>query len=180
MIKESRFRTTFVFMEQVGPPLISCSGVAGVLAFLLVACAHAPVYMQPAPVSPALGQTAQSVRLHGGTTKYCEREISFDFDQATLNRPVIIKLDESAELLLKYPDLVVEVSGHAELWEHYGRQLSLRRAQAAYDYFISKGVKASRMRGPVGYGSSRPIYEVDNPEDRASCANRRVDVNVQN
>lgn len=97
-----------------------------------------------------------------------------------MNPQVVRKLDEDAEPLKKYPDLIVEVSGHANPQENHNQQLSLRRARAAY-YLLSKGVDACQMLGPVGYGASRPNYVGDeNPEHPLNRANRRVDVNVHN
>lgn len=152
-----------------------------VLSLVLVACTHALVGVPSNPAPPALDEPAQPINQHGGTEEYGEREISFDFNQATLNPQVVRKLDEDAESLKKYPDLIVEVSGHANPQENHNQQLSLRRARAAYDYLLSKGVDACQILGPVGYGASRPNYVGDeNPEHPLNRANRRVDVNVHN
>lgn len=152
-----------------------------VLSLVLAACTHAPVDVPSNPVPPALDEPAQPINQHGGTEEYGEREISFDFNQATLNPQAASKLDGTAETLKKYPELIIEVSGHADTQENHSQQLSLSRARTAYDYLLSKGVKTSQMLGPVGYGASRPMYlGKNNPEDPANRANRRVEVNVQN
>lgn len=151
------------------------------LSLMLVACAHTSADVPSSHVPPALDEPTQPINLHGGTEEYGEREISFYFNQATLNPQAISKLDEAAESLKKYPDLIVEVSGHANPQENRNQHLSLRRARAAYDYLLSKGVDACHMLGPVGYGASRPNYVSDeNPEHPLNRANRRVDVNVHN
>jgi len=145
------------------------------------ACGPGPVAMPPKSAQPALDEPAQPISQHGGTEQYGERETSFDFNQATLNPQAVSKLDEAAESLKKYPDIIVEVSGHADPRENHSQQLSIRRARAAYDYLLSKGVDACQMLGPVGYGTSRLMYAGDeNPEHPVNRANRRVDVNVQN
>lgn len=152
----------------------------GVLALMLAACTHAPVDIPLKPALPAVDESAQSTNFYGGAEEYGDREISFDFNQATLNSRAVSKLDEAVETMKKYPDLVVEVSGHADWRESHSQRLSLRRARAAYDYLISKGIEASRLLGPVGYGASRLIYVgEDNPEHRANRANRRIDLDVQ-
>lgn len=157
------------------------SAISGVLVLALAACAQAPVAMPPKPAQSALDEPAQPISQHGGTEQYGERETSFDFNQATLNPQAVRKLDEAAASLKEYLDIIVEVSGHADPRENHSQQLSIRRARAAYDYLLSKGVDACQMLGPVGYGASRPIYVGDeNPEHPANRANRRVDVNVQN
>ena len=155
--------------------------LVAVLLLVLAACAHAPVDVSSNPAPPALDEPAQPINQHGGTEEYGEREISFDFNQATLNPQAVSKIDEAAESLKKYPEVIIEVSGHADPRENQSQQLSLRRARTAYDYLLSKGVEASQMLGPMGYGASRPMYlGKNNPEDPANRANRRVEVNVQN
>ncbi|HEX7803880.1 MAG TPA: OmpA family protein [Pseudoxanthomonas sp.] len=153
----------------------------GVFPLALAACAHTPADIPSIPALPALDEPAQPINQHGGTEEYYDHEISFDFNQVTLKPQAVSKLDEGAEILKKYPDLIIEVSGHADSRENQYRQLSLRRARAAYDYLLSKGADACQMLGPVGYGASRPIYVGDdNPEHPLNRSNRRVDVNVQN
>lgn len=162
-------------------PVTALSVLIGVLSLVLAACAHAPVDTPPKPVQPALDKPAQPFSQHGGTAANGEHGASFDFNQATLNPQVVSKLDEDAESLKKYPDLIVEVSGHANPQENHSQQLSLRRARAAYDYLLSKGVGACQMLGPVGYGAGRPKNVGDeNPEHPLNRANRRVDVDVHN
>ena len=152
-----------------------------VLSLVLVGCTHAPMDVPSNAVPLALDEPAQPVNQHGGAQEYGERETSFDFNQATLNPQIISKLDEDAESLKKYPDLIVEISGHANPQENHSQQLSLRRARAAYEYLLSKDVDICQMLGPVGYGASRPVDVGDeNPEHPSNRANRRVEVSVQN
>lgn len=152
-----------------------------VCPLLLAACTHAPVDVPSNAAPPAFDEPAQPLNQQGGTEQYGEREISFDFNQATLNPQAVGKLDEAAESLKKYPDLIVEVSGHANPQEKHDQQLSLRRARAAYEYLLSKGVDICQMLGPVGYGASRPVDVGDkNTEHPSNRANRRVEVSVQN
>lgn len=154
--------------------------LTGVISLLLAACMHAPANTSSSPAPPTLDGPARPINLHGGTEEYGEREVSFDFNQATLNPQAASKLDETADALKKYPELTIEVSGYADSRENHSQQLSVSRARTAYDYLLSKGVEASQMVGPVGYGASRPMYFGKNPEDPANRANRRVEVNVQN
>jgi OOP family OmpA-OmpF porin len=112
--------------------------------------------------------------------------VNFDFDQASLRPDAIAILDEAILLLGKYPQLRVEVAGHADAIgsERYNQGLSERRARAVYEYLAGHGIEASRLLGPNGYGESRPIAPntnddgSDNPEGRAR--NRRTELNVQN
>ncbi|WP_282297888.1 MULTISPECIES: OmpA family protein [unclassified Stenotrophomonas] len=112
--------------------------------------------------------------------------VNFDFDKSTLRPDAVAILSEAAQILVRYPDLRVEVAGHTDSkgTDEYNQKLSERRATAVYDYLTSNGVAASRLVGPIGYGESRPIAPntnpdgSDNPEGRAK--NRRTELNVQN
>lgn len=114
------------------------------------------------------------------------RGVNFEFDRAELHSDARRVLDESVRILERYPDLDVEVAGHTDsIGSHaYNQGLSERRAQVVYDYLIDRGVDPSRLRGPNGYGETRPIAPnqhedgSDNPEGRA--LNRRTELNVQN
>lgn len=114
------------------------------------------------------------------------RGVNFDFDHDRLRPDSIAVLDEAAEILRRHSELRVEVAGHTDSKgsEQYNQALSERRARAVYEYLISKGIDASRLSGPNGYGEAQPIAPntnadgSDNPEGRAR--NRRTDLNVQN
>ena len=105
--------------------------------------------------------------------------VNFDFDKATLRPDAVVILDEAVAVLQKYPQLRVEVAGHTDSKgkDAYNQKLSERRAQAVYDYLTGKGIDASRLVGPNGYGETRPIDTNDTEEGRAN--NRRTELNVQ-
>ena len=54
--------------------------------------------------------------------------------------------------------------------------LSLQRANAVRDYLVARGVNANRIAA-LGIGSSRPLLDNSNPQNRAS--NRRVEIIIQ-
>src|SRR5690606_17686413 len=109
--------------------------------------------------------------------------VNFDFDKATLRPDAIAILDEAVGILSQYPEIRVEVAGHTDLCgpDGYNQKLSEGRAKAVYDYLTSKGIAASRMTGPNGYGESRPLEATG--QDFPGCKNeknRRTELNVQN
>ena len=109
--------------------------------------------------------------------------VNFDFDKATLRPDAIAILDEAVGILSQYPEIRVEVAGHTDLCgpDGYNQKLSEGRAKAVYDYLASKGIAASRMTGPNGYGESRPLEATG--QDFPGCKNeknRRTELNVQN
>jgi outer membrane protein OmpA-like peptidoglycan-associated protein len=110
--------------------------------------------------------------------------VNFDFDKSTLRPDAVEILNQTIDILKRYPDLKVEVAGHTDSVgsDAYNQKLSERRAKAVYDYLTSNGVHAARLVGPNGYGESRPIAPntdsdgLDNPYGRAQ--NNRVDLNI--
>ena len=109
--------------------------------------------------------------------------VNFDFDKSTLRPDAIAILDEAIGILQRYPQLRVEVAGHTDLCgsDAYNQSLSERRARAVYDYLSSRGIDASRLAGPNGYGESRPLENT--PQTLPECKNernRRTELNVQN
>ena len=120
----------------------------------------------PAPAEPEVG--SKIISLEGA---------NFGFNKATLKPEGMAKLDQAAAVMAEHADLAVGVEGHTDSVgsDAYNQKLSERRAQAAVDYLVSKGVDASRLQ-PTGYGESKPVASNDTAEGRAQ--NRRVDLVV--
>lgn len=88
-------------------------------------------------------------------------------------------LDQAVDVLTRYPNIKVEVAGHTDSTgpDGYNQTLSERRARVVFDYLTSKGIDASRLVGPNGYGEARPIDTNDTKEGRQR--NRRTELAVQ-
>jgi len=104
--------------------------------------------------------------------------VNFDFDKSNLRPDAVAILSEATQILVRYPDLRVEVAGHTDLCgkDDYNQKLSERRATAVYNYLTQNGVAASRLTGPIGYGESRPLEQT--PQTFPACKsekNRRTD-----
>jgi len=105
----------------------------------------------------------------------------FAFDSAEL-RAQQPQLDQIAGALIRYPQIKqVIVNGHTDEigTEAYNEDLSLRRAQAAKAYLVSKGVDESRIVAR-GHGATQPVVHCP-PQPRESLVNclapnRRIDV----
>jgi peptidoglycan-associated lipoprotein len=100
-------------------------------------------------------------------------EVRFDFDRYDLrevDRPV---LNKNAELLKKFDFLVITVEGHCDErgTVEYNLVLGERRAKAAYDYLVSLGVPATRLK-TVSYGKEVQVCQ-DAGED-CWARNRRA------
>lgn len=86
-------------------------------------------------------------------------------------------LDEMAETLKRYPEMVVEVAGYTDNRgaASFNRQLSQKRATSVANYLISKGVSASNLQAK-GYGAESPI--ADNSTAAGRAKNRRVELHI--
>ncbi len=92
-------------------------------------------------------------------------EIHFDFDKSDLREPDREILAKNADTLKKYNFLKVTVEGHCDErgTAEYNLALGERRAKAAFDYLVSLGVPAERLK-TVSYGKEVPLC-ADHNED---------------
>jgi peptidoglycan-associated lipoprotein len=82
-------------------------------------------------------------------------------------------LDRQAQWLALYPRYTVTIEGHADErgTREYNLALGARRAQAANDYLVSRGVAPTRLR-TISYGKERPVALCS--EDSCFAQNRRA------
>jgi len=130
-----------------------------------------PPCKTPAPgekISLAGCGTGDMIVLHG---------VNFEFNKATLTPNAKTILDNVGEELVTYPAIKVEIDGHTDGKgsASYNQRLSQRRADAARDYLVSKGVAAERMTAE-GFGASQPVASNDTDEGRE--LNRRVALKI--
>lgn len=86
--------------------------------------------------------------------------IYYDFDEAYIRDDAQPTLNALAQTLLENPDIRIELGSHTDCRGNnkYNQDLSQRRAQAAVDYLISKGVGDDRLQA-IGYGESNPAND---------------------
>ncbi len=103
--------------------------------------------------------------------------IFFDFDKSVLLPQSFVELKKLTEILNKYPQMCIELSGHTDSKgkDRYNQTLSEQRAKAVYDYLISKGIDKERLEYK-GYGAKQPI--ADNSTDEGRAKNRRVEFKI--
>lgn len=82
------------------------------------------------------------------------------------------------EILQSYSDVEVSIDGHTDATGNPDKNLdlSIRRASAVYNYFVSKGVNKNRLNAS-GYGQERPIASNATADGRQK--NRRVELNIK-
>jgi len=116
-----------------------------------------------------------------GTLISLNNPLLFDLGRADLKKETIPLLDKIADILRNIPN-EISIEGHTDNVPIHTRrfpsnwELSTARAIAVGDYFIKKGILASRL-SVIGYADSRPIFPNDNEEHRA--LNRRVEILIK-
>jgi len=118
-------------------------------------------------VQPQLDEYA---RLRAMSAEEIERsgllgEIYFDFDRSEIRDADRATLTKNADALKKYDFLRVTVEGHCDErgTVEYNLALGDRRAKAAYDYLVSLGVPADRLK-TVSYGKEVPVCQAATEE----------------
>ncbi len=139
----------------------------------------APEPTRPPEVAP---QIDEYTRLKQTSVEELERmglfaDVRFDYDSADLRDSDRAVLSKTAELLKRYDFLTISVEGHCDERGsvEYNLALGERRAKAAYDYVVSLGVPAARLK-TISYGKEVPLCS----EASESCwaRNRRAHFTV--
>ena len=88
--------------------------------------------------------------------------VFFESDSSDLTSTATTTLDKQAQWLNQYPKYAITVEGHADErgTREYNFALGARRAQAARDYLVSRGVNAGRIK-TISYGKERPVAVCD-------------------
>ena len=86
-------------------------------------------------------------------------------------------LNQAARTLMEYPEVRLEIQGHAsaEGDDSYNLELSQRRADSVRRYLVAKGLDAKRLIA-VGYGETVPAATNRNESGRS--INRRVEFHI--
>ena len=105
------------------------------------------------------------------------KTVYFATESATLTPYARGKLDETVAILNRYPELQVDISGHADSTgpDAFNMALSVRRAEAVRQYLEAAGIDASRLTAR-GLGESQPARPNDTFVGRAD--NRRVELHA--
>lgn len=98
--------------------------------------------------------------------------VEFDFNKYNLKTEFIATLEEVAGVMLENPSISVRIDGHTDNIgsEAYNMKLGERRAEAARQFLINRGVPADRL-STESYGYSRPA--ATNSTDWGRARNRR-------
>lgn len=116
--------------------------------------------------SPADGPTPGSVLFNS---------IYFEIEKADLSEASRVELDRAADYMKQHSTQRFEILGYTDNTgsESFNRELSQKRAEAARQYLIGKGVDPGQLR-TVPKGMNDPVNGNDNEENRRK--NRRVEI----
>ncbi|MCX7953980.1 MAG: OmpA family protein [Bacteroidales bacterium] len=108
--------------------------------------------------------------------------IYFDYGKADITDTAAVILDRIYDVLVEYPNMVIELSGHTDSQSSFGFNMKLSQARAdnARSYLIKKGIDPKRIIAK-GYGETKLLNHCKDgvtcsPEEHA--INRRIEVKI--
>ncbi|MGE5126755.1 MAG: peptidoglycan-associated lipoprotein Pal [Betaproteobacteria bacterium] len=122
----------------------------------------------PAPREEAPPQVDEFARLKSMTAEQIDKlgllgDVYFDYDKADIRDSERATLSKNADALKRFDFLRVTVEGHCDErgTVEYNLALGERRAKATFDYLVSLGVPAERLK-TVSYGKEVPVCTESN------------------
>jgi outer membrane protein OmpA-like peptidoglycan-associated protein len=120
---------------------------------------------------------AEVERVGEGIQVTFDSGLLFDFDSDRIRPDAAANLNNLAASLNKFPNSDLLIVGHTDSRgdDAYNMNLSLRRANSAQAYLVSRGVPASRIR-TSGRGEAEPV--ASNSTEAGMQQNRRVEIAI--
>lgn len=147
---------------------------------------NADIMLAGIPVDPKTGQLSEPITIvAGGETSHPDLPlpkinfIYYDLDQYFIREDAKVELDKIVAFMKENPGVVIQLKSHTDSrgTKEYNQTLSTKRAQAAVDYIVSKGVSRNRLTA-MGLGETQPVNEctdgVNCPEEKHQ-QNRRTE-----
>lgn len=133
--------------------------------------APAPTPPAPPPGSEGAAEVTRAMTAELGNV------IHFDYDKADIKPEDQPILDRKAAIMRANPAVRVRISGHADERgsDEYNQVLGQRRANAAKDYLVARGVEATRIH-LTSYGEERPVDRAGSED--AFARNRRDEFEI--
>nr|WP_246440120.1 OmpA family protein [Rhabdobacter roseus] len=109
------------------------------------------------------GVVENNIGIYGEGDVYQLNNIYYDLDKFSIRSDAAKELNRVVALLNKYPELTVELRSHTDsrASDDYNAKLSERRARAAYDYIVRRGISPMRLVAK-GYGESELLNKCAN------------------
>ena len=110
------------------------------------------------------------------------KHIYYDLDKSFIRPDAAVELDKVVKIMYENPGLLIELGSHTDsrASDRYNNDLSQRRAQAAVDYIVSRGIMSDRITAR-GYGETQLV---NGCSDGVTCsddehqANRRTEFTI--
>ena len=112
-----------------------------------------------------------------GKVQIVLENIYFDFNKWEIKPDAARILDVLYDLLVKYPEMEIELGAHTDsrASETFNLMLSNRRALATLEYLVGKGIDKRRLRSK-GFGEAIPLIRCgDNCSEDEHSINRRCE-----
>ena len=102
--------------------------------------------------------------------------INFAFNSWALDAEAREALNDQADWIKQFPEARFRVFGHTDLVgsESYNDTLGMRRANAAVNYLVARGISRDRLEAVVSKGETQPLVVTEDRERR----NRRATTEV--
>ena len=138
-----------------------------------------PVPQVQLPKVPVPVPEVKKPNVFEGKKNWVLKGVKFATNSSKIDKSSSAVLDEAVQVLKDNPNLKVEVDGYTDNVgkDAANQKLSEARAVSVKDYFVAKGIAASRLTA-VGYGSANPVADNSTPAGRAE--NRRIELRVVN
>lgn len=161
------------------------AGTIGILA-LLAACSTTPETANTTGAANGAGAGANMGANTGGALPGSQQDLEanvgdrvfYAFDSSRLTPEDQGTLDRQSGWLQKYPQVQMQEAGNTDDrgTEEYNLALGQRRANAARDYLVARGVNPARIN-TISFGKDRPTELGDN--EQAWAKNRNAITSVR-
>lgn len=101
--------------------------------------------------------------------------LNFQFNTFAITNESRGKLYELLLVMMRNPQLKIEVQGHICCNASGKEKLSGQRAKAIKGFLISQGIDPNRVTYQ-GFGSTQPLYPLPEKDEKERAANRRVEI----
>ncbi|HET6244739.1 MAG: OmpA family protein [Bacteroidetes bacterium] len=114
--------------------------------------------------------------------EFMANNIYYDLDKCEIRIEAAIELDKIALIMIDNQEIRVEMGAHTDsrASDEYNFCLSQKRAKAALDYLVCKGVNKEKISA-IGYGKTKLINDCSQPNSCSELehqANRRIEIKL--
>lgn len=149
--------------------------------FLASTSSYTALNREETPLESVLSEKSET-EIHGVNTGefLVLKNIMFEFDNYLLDDGAIQDVDRLSMIMEQFPELSVEVIGHADAMgkEDYNLELSRKRAMTVADYLTGKGIEKNRFIAK-GVGEQENIAINYNPDGTDNPAGRKLNRHVE-